>query len=175
MGAVPISIFTSSSELPIYILTRNKFEWIPYEDLAIREVILEEFFVNPNIWHVKVPLVVYATVEMHKTDKVLQHQHPHTSRPRRPLLNLRVGEVGPSLAPMQEPTLTITKLMPTPPTGQLECNTSVLNVLHTYAIGTFDDNDVVDDPFVTQAPPRSLFYQAGSSSQPPIPRPEDAR
>ncbi|MFQ6621812.1 hypothetical protein Gotur_002274 [Gossypium turneri] len=49
-----------------------KFEWTPYEDLAIREVILEEFFVNPNIWHVKVPLVVYATVEMHKTDKVLQ-------------------------------------------------------------------------------------------------------
>ncbi|MBA0854117.1 hypothetical protein Goshw_026211 [Gossypium schwendimanii] len=29
--------------------------------------------------------------------------------------------------------------------------------------------------FVTQTPLGSLFYQGGSSSQPPIPRPEDAR
>ncbi|MBA0794247.1 hypothetical protein Gohar_018597, partial [Gossypium harknessii] len=42
----------------------------PYEDLAIREVIPKEFFMNPNAWHMKVPLVVYATVEMHKTDRM---------------------------------------------------------------------------------------------------------
>ncbi|MBA0672993.1 hypothetical protein Goklo_024857, partial [Gossypium klotzschianum] len=42
MGLVLVSIFTSSSELPVYIPTRNK-----------------------------VSLVVYATVKMHKTDKVL--------------------------------------------------------------------------------------------------------
>ncbi|KAH1121402.1 hypothetical protein J1N35_004562 [Gossypium stocksii] len=30
-------------------------------------------------------------------------------------------------------------------------------------------------PFVIQTPPISLFYQGGSSSQPPIPRPEDAQ
>ncbi|MFQ6666990.1 hypothetical protein Gotur_033165 [Gossypium turneri] len=41
------------------------FQWTPYEDLVIRAVIPDEFFQNPNIWHVKVPLVNYATVEMH--------------------------------------------------------------------------------------------------------------
>ncbi|MBA0786085.1 hypothetical protein Gotri_025125 [Gossypium trilobum] len=48
------------------------FEWTPYEDPAIQKVIPEEFFVNPNTWHVKVPLVVYATVQMHETDRVLR-------------------------------------------------------------------------------------------------------
>ncbi|MBA0869392.1 hypothetical protein Goshw_027702, partial [Gossypium schwendimanii] len=37
----------------------------PYEDPVIQAVILDEFFQNLNIWHVKVPLVNYATVEMH--------------------------------------------------------------------------------------------------------------
>ncbi|MFQ6635117.1 hypothetical protein Gotur_010799, partial [Gossypium turneri] len=31
-----------------------------------------KFFQNLNIWHVKVPLVNYATVEMHRTDRVLR-------------------------------------------------------------------------------------------------------
>ncbi|MFQ6666992.1 hypothetical protein Gotur_033165 [Gossypium turneri] len=90
MGSVLLSIFTSSSEPLIYILTHNEVElfgelcwntyalediWLlldqqlkahtPYEDLVIRAVIPDEFFQNPNIWHVKVPLVNYATVEMH--------------------------------------------------------------------------------------------------------------
>ncbi|KAH1091648.1 hypothetical protein J1N35_018905 [Gossypium stocksii] len=43
----------------------------PYEDLAIRAVIPDEFFQNSNIWHVKVPLVNFATVEMHQSDRVL--------------------------------------------------------------------------------------------------------
>ncbi|MBA0638086.1 hypothetical protein Godav_028998 [Gossypium davidsonii] len=42
-----------------------QFQWTPYEDLAIRVVIQNKFFQNLNIWHVKVPLVNYATVEMH--------------------------------------------------------------------------------------------------------------
>ncbi|MBA0768360.1 hypothetical protein Gotri_017163 [Gossypium trilobum] len=45
-----------------------EFKWTPYEDPIIREVIPEEFLVNPKVWHVKVSLVVYATVEMHETD-----------------------------------------------------------------------------------------------------------
>ncbi|MBA0713866.1 hypothetical protein Golax_012869, partial [Gossypium laxum] len=148
MGLIPISIVTSSSELLVYIFTRNKFEWTPYEDPIIREVIPDEFLVNPNVWHVKVPLVVYATVEMHETDRnwLVFHsphiniwnnrydflptrkpiivpelacdpeymlwfrihgkpylygeeekrQHPHTSRPRRSLLNLKASEYVPS-------------------------------------------------------------------------------
>ncbi|KAH1055914.1 hypothetical protein J1N35_033979 [Gossypium stocksii] len=44
------------------------FEWTPYFDPRIRECISSEFLVNPNIWHVKVPLIVYAMVEMHESD-----------------------------------------------------------------------------------------------------------
>ncbi|MBA0848421.1 hypothetical protein Goshw_001932 [Gossypium schwendimanii] len=100
MGSVLLSIFTSSSEPPIYIPTHNKvepfgelcwntsalkdtrlllyqrleahFQWTPYDDPVIRAVILDEFFQNLNICHVKVPLVNYATVEMHQKDRVLR-------------------------------------------------------------------------------------------------------
>ncbi|MBA0693921.1 hypothetical protein Goari_004260, partial [Gossypium aridum] len=66
MGSVSLSIFTSSSEPPIYILTHNElcwntyalkdiwllldqqlkahFQWTPYEDPVIRVVIPDEFF-----------------------------------------------------------------------------------------------------------------------------------
>ncbi|MBA0872388.1 hypothetical protein Goshw_012696, partial [Gossypium schwendimanii] len=37
-----------------------------------RAVILDEFFQDLNIWHVKAPLINYATIEMHQTDRVLQ-------------------------------------------------------------------------------------------------------
>ncbi|KAK5811518.1 hypothetical protein PVK06_026856 [Gossypium arboreum] len=46
VSSVLVSFFTSSGELPIYILTCNK--------------------------HVKFPLVVYATVKMHEIDRVLR-------------------------------------------------------------------------------------------------------
>ncbi|KAK5771714.1 hypothetical protein PVK06_047954 [Gossypium arboreum] len=36
-------------------------------------VIPDEFLQNPNVWHVKVPLVNYATVEMHQSDRVLRN------------------------------------------------------------------------------------------------------
>ncbi|MFQ6625540.1 hypothetical protein Gotur_005034 [Gossypium turneri] len=49
-----------------------QFQWTPYEDPIIRAVISDEFFQNPNIWNVKVPLVNNAIVEMHQTDKVLR-------------------------------------------------------------------------------------------------------
>ncbi|MFQ6657326.1 hypothetical protein Gotur_027049 [Gossypium turneri] len=69
MSPVSLSIFTSSSGPPIYIFTHNEFQWTPYEDPKIRAVILDEFFQNLNIWHVKISLVNYPTVEMHQTDK----------------------------------------------------------------------------------------------------------
>ncbi|MBA0763245.1 hypothetical protein Gotri_012730 [Gossypium trilobum] len=49
-----------------------QFQWTSYEDPTIRVVILDEFFQNSNIWHVKVRLVNYATVEMHQTNRVLR-------------------------------------------------------------------------------------------------------
>ncbi|MBA0779887.1 hypothetical protein Gotri_004072, partial [Gossypium trilobum] len=58
-----------------------EFQWTPYEDLTIRAVISDEFFPNPNIWHVKVPLVNYATVEMHQTIReyieIWRNQYDH--------------------------------------------------------------------------------------------------
>ncbi|KAH1107597.1 hypothetical protein J1N35_011365 [Gossypium stocksii] len=53
-------------------LSRNLFQWTPYEDPAIQAIIQDEFFQNPNIWHVKVPMVTYAIVEMHQSDRVLR-------------------------------------------------------------------------------------------------------
>ncbi|MBA0875789.1 hypothetical protein Goshw_020107, partial [Gossypium schwendimanii] len=44
------------------------FQWTPYEDPAIRAVILDEYFQNPNAWHAKVTFN-YATVEMHQSDR----------------------------------------------------------------------------------------------------------
>ncbi|MBA0634327.1 hypothetical protein Godav_024499 [Gossypium davidsonii] len=38
----------------------------------VSKVIPDELFVNPNAWHVKNPLVVYAIVEMHETNRVLR-------------------------------------------------------------------------------------------------------
>ncbi|KAG8497430.1 hypothetical protein CXB51_008751 [Gossypium anomalum] len=50
----------------------TQFEWTPYDDPAIRAVIPDEYVQNPNAWHVKVPLVNYAKVEMHQSDRVLR-------------------------------------------------------------------------------------------------------
>ncbi|MFQ6657871.1 hypothetical protein Gotur_027362 [Gossypium turneri] len=58
--------------LPLDQLSEAQFQWTPYEDPTIRVVIPDEFFQNLNIWHVKVPLVNYTTVEMHQTDRVLR-------------------------------------------------------------------------------------------------------
>ncbi|KAH1090772.1 hypothetical protein J1N35_018029 [Gossypium stocksii] len=49
-----------------------RFQWTPYEDPKIQAIILDEFFQNLNIWHVKVLLVNYATVKMYQTDRVLR-------------------------------------------------------------------------------------------------------
>ncbi|KAG8496856.1 hypothetical protein CXB51_008030 [Gossypium anomalum] len=49
-----------------------QFQWTPYEDPAIQAVIPDSFFQNLNIWHMKVPLVNYAIVEMHQSDRVLR-------------------------------------------------------------------------------------------------------
>ncbi|KAG8481755.1 hypothetical protein CXB51_026613 [Gossypium anomalum] len=94
MGTVSLSIFTFSSGPSIYISTNNEVEpfgelcrntqlsrrytasirpTIGYtNDQAIRAVIPDEYFQNPNAWYVNVPLVNYATVEMHQSDRVLR-------------------------------------------------------------------------------------------------------
>ncbi|KAK5842061.1 hypothetical protein PVK06_004389 [Gossypium arboreum] len=49
-----------------------QFVWMPYTDLRIQECVLEEFLANRSIWHVKVSLIVFATVEMHKFNRVMR-------------------------------------------------------------------------------------------------------
>ncbi|KAG8473372.1 hypothetical protein CXB51_035478 [Gossypium anomalum] len=69
-----VGIPTSLEDIRLLLNQRSKaeFQWTPYEDPVIRAVIQDEFFQNPNVWHVKVPLVNYATVEMHQSDRVLR-------------------------------------------------------------------------------------------------------
>ncbi|KAK5784868.1 hypothetical protein PVK06_039407 [Gossypium arboreum] len=69
-----VGIPTSLEDIRLLLDQRSEaeFQWIPYEDPAIRLVIPDEFFQNPNVWHVKVPLVNYAIVEMHQSDRVLR-------------------------------------------------------------------------------------------------------
>ncbi|MBA0833877.1 hypothetical protein Goarm_006290 [Gossypium armourianum] len=132
----------------------------------------------------------------------MRRQHPHTSRLRRLPLNLRAGEATPSSVPMQEPTLMVASPMPTPPTGQYVSSYSgaysnpIIFTQASYVAPHFSTSSSMSaptnsplviplvyetqhsyaySPFVTQTPPGSLFYQGGSSSQPPIPRPVDAR
>ncbi|MBA0878539.1 hypothetical protein Goshw_007525, partial [Gossypium schwendimanii] len=54
---------TSLEDIQLLLDQRSKaqFQWTPYEDPAIRAVILDECFQNLNAWHVKVPLVNFAT------------------------------------------------------------------------------------------------------------------
>ncbi|MFQ6663183.1 hypothetical protein Gotur_030796, partial [Gossypium turneri] len=63
-----VGIPTALEDIRLLLDQRSEaqFQWTPYEDLAIRAVILDEFFQNPNILHVKVPFVNYATIEMHQ-------------------------------------------------------------------------------------------------------------
>ncbi|KAG8483083.1 hypothetical protein CXB51_022051 [Gossypium anomalum] len=66
-----VGIPTSLEDIQLLLDQRSKaeFQWTPYEDPTIRVVIPDEFFQNPNFWHVKVPLVNYATVEIHQSDR----------------------------------------------------------------------------------------------------------
>lgn len=67
-GQVQVSVLY----LTLKIIIVLQFEQTPYSDLRIQACIPSEFLVNPNIWHVKVSLVVYDMVEMHESDRVMQ-------------------------------------------------------------------------------------------------------
>ncbi|MBA0696564.1 hypothetical protein Goari_003107, partial [Gossypium aridum] len=70
LGAVLETIYKGQIEMAWIRKNFVKlFELTSYEDLAIQAVVPEEFFVNPNAWNVKVPLVLYATVDIHETDR----------------------------------------------------------------------------------------------------------
>ncbi|MFQ6657203.1 hypothetical protein Gotur_026985, partial [Gossypium turneri] len=74
IGASYVGIPTALEDIRLLLDQRLKvqFQWIPYEDSAIRAIIPDNFFQNLNICHVKVPLVNYSTVDEHQTDRGLQ-------------------------------------------------------------------------------------------------------
>ncbi|XP_052885223.1 serine/threonine-protein phosphatase 7 long form homolog [Gossypium arboreum] len=72
---------TSYAQLPTYLedirllleqRSEAQFQWKLYEDPTIRAVIPDEYLQTSNAWHVKVPLVNFAIVEMHQSDRVLR-------------------------------------------------------------------------------------------------------
>ncbi|KAH1055977.1 hypothetical protein J1N35_034042 [Gossypium stocksii] len=69
-----VRIPTSLEDIRLLLDQRSdvEFEWTPYDEPTIRAVILNEYFQNPNAWHVKLPLVSYATVEILQSDRVLR-------------------------------------------------------------------------------------------------------
>ncbi|MFQ6650390.1 hypothetical protein Gotur_022119 [Gossypium turneri] len=66
-----VGIPTSLDDIRL-LLDQQSEAHTPYEDPTIRAVISDEYFQNLNIWHVKVLLINYATIEMHQTDRVLR-------------------------------------------------------------------------------------------------------
>ncbi|KAK5794448.1 hypothetical protein PVK06_035674 [Gossypium arboreum] len=68
-----VGIPTSLEDIRLLLDQRSEaqFQWTPNEDSTIQAVIPDEIFQNSNIWHVKVPLVNYAIVEMQQSDKLL--------------------------------------------------------------------------------------------------------
>ncbi|KAL4281637.1 hypothetical protein GQ457_03G031160 [Hibiscus cannabinus] len=51
---------------------KAEFEWMPYSNAALRACIPPELSAPLDIWHATVPLICYATVEWHPTDRVLR-------------------------------------------------------------------------------------------------------
>ncbi|MFQ6654807.1 hypothetical protein Gotur_025632 [Gossypium turneri] len=60
-----VGILTALEYIQLLLDQRSEahFQWTPYEDPIIQAVIPDEFFQNPNIWHIKVSLVNYVTVK----------------------------------------------------------------------------------------------------------------
>ncbi|MBA0784672.1 hypothetical protein Gotri_028199, partial [Gossypium trilobum] len=68
-------------------------------------VILDEFFQNPNIWHVKVSLVNYATTEMHQMDRVLRQFEFRQLIPVAPEKDIKIWENQSNNIPIREPII----------------------------------------------------------------------
>ncbi|MBA0876684.1 hypothetical protein Goshw_017453, partial [Gossypium schwendimanii] len=52
---------TYLEDIRLLLDQQSEAQWTPYEDPVIRAIIPDEYFQNPNAWHVKVALVNYAT------------------------------------------------------------------------------------------------------------------
>ncbi|KAG8479199.1 hypothetical protein CXB51_029934 [Gossypium anomalum] len=70
MGTISLSIFTSSSRPPIYISTHNENHSVSYVGILASLEDIRHLLEQRS--EVEVPLVNYATVEMHQSDRVLR-------------------------------------------------------------------------------------------------------
>ncbi|MBA0583697.1 hypothetical protein Gorai_014544, partial [Gossypium raimondii] len=52
--------------------TKAEFLWMPYADPRIQEYVSTKFLANHNIWNVKVPLIIFAIIEMHESNQVMR-------------------------------------------------------------------------------------------------------
>ncbi|MBA0770214.1 hypothetical protein Gotri_018876 [Gossypium trilobum] len=52
----------------------NLFVWMLYSDPKIQECVLDELLANRSVWHVKVPLINFAMVEMQESDRTTFHK-----------------------------------------------------------------------------------------------------
>ncbi|MBA0854102.1 hypothetical protein Goshw_025964 [Gossypium schwendimanii] len=161
MGVVLTISFTSLSRLSLYIPAHNKVE--PWAKLCgtvrgasrytayvrsmieSRACIPSNFLVNPNIWHVKVSLVVYATMEMHKSDRVLRQCH--TRRPRRTSRNPRSTVVAEAVRHFYTSTTSCTTFDCFYIISRYYFWTAafVFSILQTDAINVLDDDDPDDN------------------------------
>ncbi|MBA0738267.1 hypothetical protein Gogos_011650 [Gossypium gossypioides] len=168
-----VGLPTELEDIWLLLDQRSKvdFEWTLYKDSTIHAVIPEEFFMNPNAWHAKVPLDS-DYMSWFIWEKVRRRQ-PLTSRTRQAPLNERGGWTvdhlslmwympEPSHFPMMA-TPTTMPYMHEAPKKSAVVIPSAYRTQHSYA----------HSPWVMQTPPRSLFYQCGSSFQPPIYKLED--
>ncbi|KAH1038565.1 hypothetical protein J1N35_040308, partial [Gossypium stocksii] len=130
---VEIPTFLEDIRLLLDQRSETQFQWTPYENPTIRAVIPDEFLQNSNVWHVKVPLVNYATVEMHQSNRILRiHGKPYllseeerrqqirAQWERRGPLNpkRRDDDIGPSTTPTQTPGPSIAPTQSPGPTIQ---------------------------------------------------------
>ncbi|KAH1039045.1 hypothetical protein J1N35_040788 [Gossypium stocksii] len=52
--------------------SKAEFEWMPYIDPDIIEYVLPEFLPIWSMWDTKMPFIVYATMKMHESDRVIR-------------------------------------------------------------------------------------------------------
>ncbi|KAG8501045.1 hypothetical protein CXB51_003142 [Gossypium anomalum] len=95
-----VEIPTSLEDIRLLLDQRSEaeFQWTPYEDPAIWAVIPHEFFQNPNVWHVNVPLVFD---EEHKVDL----RQLHTDWPRFWSHYIEMWETQYDYIPTREPII----------------------------------------------------------------------
>ncbi|MBA0568329.1 hypothetical protein Golob_005831 [Gossypium lobatum] len=73
-GASYVGLPKQLEDIRLLLDQRSKaeFEWMPYVESDIIKYVLPKFLVIQSMWDANVLLIVYATMEMHESDRVIQ-------------------------------------------------------------------------------------------------------